>query len=135
MSLQDNTETEKDWAEIASLRAEIARLKAAAAGHEMVSEMADMEEVAVLVVGLHGRIARVEQERDALHADLDLQIKRTEEARNDRDALREDLKACAEALQSVVDSAHAQTYLKMRTIEKALARPGVQKALDTPADA
>ena len=73
--------------------AEIARLKSAAAGHGMVSEMADMSEVAVLVVGLHERIARVEQERDALHADLDLQIKRTEETRNERDALREKLNA------------------------------------------
>ena len=84
-------------AELAALRrvAEVAlddaltkidRLKAAAAGHGMVSEMADMSEVAFLVVGLHERIALVEQERDALHADLDLQIKRTEEARNERDA-------------------------------------------------
>ena len=72
---------------------EIARLKAAAAGQGMVSEMADMEEVAVLVVGLHDRIALVEQERNALHADLDLQIKRTEEARNERDVLREKLHA------------------------------------------
>ena len=69
--------------------AEITRLKAFAAGRGMVSEAADISEVAVLVVGLHERIARVEQERDALHADLDLQIKRTEEVRNERDALRD----------------------------------------------
>ena len=68
--------------------AEITRLKAFSAGRGMVSEAADISEVAVLVVGLHERIAQVEQERDALHADLDLQIKRTEEARNERDALR-----------------------------------------------
>ena len=106
----------------------IDRLEAFASGHGMVSEAADISEVAVLVVGLHERIARVEQERDAangradanfekleeaqwelaemvetlrnegverdaLHADLDLQIKRTEEARNERDALREKLNA------------------------------------------
>ena len=119
---------------------EIARLKSAAAGHGMVSEMADMSEVAVLVVGLHERIARVEQERDALHADLDLQIKRTEEARNERDALREDLKACAEAASAPVgwmvgERLSTQQFECLRRIRAAFARPGVQKALDTPADA
>jgi hypothetical protein len=41
----------------------IARLKDAAKGIGMVSEMADVEEVAVLVVGLHQRLAEVERER------------------------------------------------------------------------
>jgi chromosome segregation ATPase len=48
----------------ATLRADLGRLKSAAAGRGMVSEMTDMAEVAVLVCGLHDEIARL---RHRLH--------------------------------------------------------------------
>lgn len=47
----------KDTAELAALKEENARLKAAAIGRGMVSEMADMTETAVLVCGLHDQLA------------------------------------------------------------------------------
>ena len=49
-------------ATIAGLQAEVERLKETAMWRGMVSEMADMAEVAVLVCGLHDRIKQLEYE-------------------------------------------------------------------------
>ena len=64
--------------ENARLRNELERLKDFAAGRGMVSEAADMREVAVLVCGLHDEITRLRREQvDEVHQ------------------LREDLSLCA----------------------------------------
>lgn len=54
---EHNALLSKAIAELATLKEENARLKAAAIGRGMVSEMANMAETAVLVCGLHDQLA------------------------------------------------------------------------------
>ena len=66
------TKIGKDSQLIEDLWLKVERLEEAAKGRGMVSEMADMKEVAVLVCGLHDKVARLERElalreEDAMH--------------------------------------------------------------------
>lgn len=59
---EHNALLSKAIAELATLKEENARLKAAAIGRGMVSEMANMAETAVLVCGLHDQLAAYKAE-------------------------------------------------------------------------
>ena len=81
---------------IKKLEADLNRLKDAADGRGMVSEMADLPEVAVLVCGLHDEVDRLRAELDEYKSWAN--GRRPERVNKEIEQLRADLSACRKEL-------------------------------------
>lgn len=109
---------------IKKLEADLKRLKDAADGRGMVSEMADLPEVAVLVCGLHDKVDRLRAELDEYKSWAN--GRRPERVNKEIEQLRADLSACRKELDEARQEGYAQGWKHCKQVQDAVNEASIE---------